>query len=215
MIICKPTIDRLFLYICILLQIQEEKQEFVSSEELGDRLGVTPQTIRKDLTVFGQFGKKGKGYCVGELIWNIEEVLGLHCRRKIAVIGASHLGWALMNYCNFTSMGFDLAAIFDVAQNKIGSSINGIIVSHIDQMEEVIREKNIDIGIITVLEFDAQEVADKLIAAGVRGIWNFAPCQIKVPSTVQIKNENLSVGLSSLSFHLARQTLAGKEVGVL
>ena len=146
------------------------------------------------------------GYYVRELLRNIGEILGLHCNWNIAVIGVGHLGWALSNYRNFDSLGFNLVAIFDVDPNKIGQCIKGITVSHLDQLEEVMQERNIHIGIITVPEVYAQEVANKLVAAGIRGIWNFAPRKIKVPATVRVINEDLSVGLSSLSFYLARQT---------
>jgi redox-sensing transcriptional repressor len=205
-VISKATIDRLPLYFRTLRLIQEEGQEIVSSEELGQRLGVTPEQIRKDLASFGQFGKKGVGYYVRELIRNIGEILGLHCNWNIAVVGVGHLGWALANYRNFDTLGFNLVAIFDIDPTKIGQYIKGIKVSHLDQLEEVMQETNIHIGIIAVPEIYAQEVADKLVAAGVRGIWNFAPRKIRVPATVRVINEDLSVGLSSLSFYLARQT---------
>ena len=204
--ISKATIDRLPLYFRTLRVSQEEGMEIISSEELGQRLGVTPEQIRKDLASFGQFGKKGVGYYVSELIGNIGEILGLNYNWHIAVVGVGHLGWALANYRNFDSLGFDLVAMFDVDPNKIGQCIKGTEVFHLDQLKEVMEEKTIHIGIIAVPELYAQEVADKLVAAGVRGIWNFAPRKIRVPDTVRIINEDLSVGLSSLSFYLARQT---------
>lgn len=203
--ICRPTINRLFLYYRTLFQLQEELQHVVSSEELGQRLGITSETIRKDLTLFGKFGKKGVGYHVNELMINIKEVLGLNSLWNIAVVGAGNFGNALVNYHNFETMGFNLMAIFDIDPNKIGSTINGITVSHIDMLEELILEKNIQMGIITVPQGNAQEVTEKLVDAGIIGIWNFAPIEIKVPSNVQIINEDLAVGLSSLSFYVKQQ----------
>jgi len=205
-VISKATIDRLPLYYRTLRLSREEGMEIISSEELGQRLGITPEQIRKDLASFGQFGKKGVGYYIRELICNIGKILGLDYNWHIAVIGVGHLGWALAHYRNFDSLGFKLVAILDTDPNKIGQSIKGIEVSNLDDLEEVMKERTIHIGIISVPELYAQDVADKLVAAGVRGIWNFAPRKIKVPDSVRVINEDLSVGLSSLSFHLSRQT---------
>lgn len=204
-VISKATIDRLPLYFRTLRLSKEEGMEIISSEELGQRLGITPEQIRKDLASFGQFGKKGVGYYIQELISNIGKILGLDYNWHIAVIGVGHLGWALAHYRNFDSLGFKLVAMFDVDPNKIGQCIKGIEVSNLDRLKEVMAEHTIHIGIIAVPEMYAQEVADKLVAAGVRGIWNFAPRKIKVPDAVRVINEDLSVGLSSLSFYLARQ----------
>lgn len=205
-VISKATIDRLPLYFRTLRISQEEGMEIISSEELGQRLGITPEQIRKDLASFGQFGKKGVGYYIRELLNNIGRILGLDNHWNIAVIGVGHLGCALANYRNFDSLGFNLVALFDIDPNKIGQCIKGVEVSSLDNLKEVMLEKVIHIGIIAVPEMYAQEVADKLATVGVRGIWNFAPRKITVPDTVRIINEDLSVGLSSLSFHLARQT---------
>ena len=204
-VISKVIIDRLPLYFRVLRQSRDEGMEIISSEEMGRRLGITPEQIRKDLAAFGQFGKKGVGYHILELIFKIGEVLGLDHNWHIAVIGIGHLGWALAHYRKFDFLGFKLVAMFDVDPNKIGQCINGIQVSNLDNLQEVMKEKTIHIGIIAVPENHAQETADKLVAAGVRGIWNFALRKIKVPESVQIINEDLSVGLSALSFHLARQ----------
>ena len=204
-VISKATIDRLSLYFRTLRLSQEEGMEIISSEELGHRLGITPEQIRKDLASFGQFGKKGVGYYIRELIDNIGKILGLDNHWHIAVIGLGHLGWALAHYLSFDSLGFKLVGMFDVDPNRIGQCIRGIQISHLDNLTQVMQEKTIHIGIIAVPETDAQEVADKLVAAGVHGIWNFAPRKIQVPDTVKIINEDLSVGLSSLSFYLARQ----------
>lgn len=204
-VISKATIDRLPLYFRTLRHIQEEGVEIISSEELGRRIGVTPEQIRKDLASFGEFGKKGVGYFVRELIRNIGEILGLHRNWNIAIIGIGHLGWALANYRNFSSLGFNLAAIFDVDLSKVGLTINGIEVQHVNALEEVLQQRQIHIGVITVPAEQAQKVADRLVEAGVKGIWNFAPIRINVPGHVRIISEDLSVGLSSLSYFLSRQ----------
>lgn len=204
-VISKATIDRLPLYFRTLRHIQEEGIEIISSEELGRRIGVTPEQIRKDLASFGEFGKKGVGYFVRELIRNIGEILGLHRNWNIAIIGIGHLGWALANYKNFSSIGFNLAAIFDVDLSKVGLTINGVEVQHVNSLEEVLQQRQIHIGVITVPAEQAQKVADRLVEAGVKGIWNFAPLRINVPGHVRIISEDLSVGLSSLSYFLSRQ----------
>lgn len=203
-VISKATIDRLPLYFRTLRQIQQEGTEIISSEELGRRIGVTPEQIRKDLASFGEFGKKGVGYFVRELIRNIGEILGLHRNWNIAIVGVGHLGWALANYRNFASLGFNLAAIFDIDPAKIGQTIGGVEISSISRLEDIAKEKNIHIGVITVPAAYAQEVADKLVAAGVRGIWNFAPVKLNVPENIRLVSEDLSVGLSSISYYLSR-----------
>lgn len=204
-VISKATIDRLPLYFRTLGQVQEEGQEIISSEELGRRIGVTPEQIRKDLASFGEFGKKGVGYYVRDLLRNIGEILGFHRNWNIALVGAGHLGWALANYRNFSKLGFNICAVFDTDPEKIGQSVNGVEIMHIDKLPEVVRARHIYIGIITVPAPYAQEVADLLVASGVRGIWNFAPVKLVIPSHVRLCNEDLSVGLSSISFYLSRQ----------
>lgn len=204
-VISKATIDRLPLYFRTLRQIQQEGTEIISSEELGRRIGVTPEQIRKDLASFGEFGKKGVGYFVRELIRNIGEILGLHRNWNIAIVGVGHLGWALANYRNFASLGFNLAAVFDIDPAKIGQVIGGVEIAAIDRLEDIARERNIHIGVITVPAQSAQDVADRLVAAGVRGIWNFAPIKLNVPDNVRLVSEDLSVGLSSISYYLSRQ----------
>ncbi len=205
--ISRATIDRLPLYFRTLRSIQAEGTEIISSDELGNRLAVTPEQIRKDLASFGQFGKKGVGYYVRELTKNIGEILGLHYNWNVAVVGLGHLGGALANYPNFISLGFNLTAIFDTDPGKIGKTVNNIVISGLSTLGTVVAERNIHIGIITVPENQAQQVADLLVEAGIRGIWNFAPLKLQVPAEVCLVEEDLSVGLSSLSYYLARKQL--------
>lgn len=204
-VISKATIDRLPLYFRTLRLSQEEGIDIISSEELGRRLGITPEQIRKDLASFGQFGKKGVGYFVNELKRNVGEILGLDNHWNVAVIGIGHLGAALANYQNFLSLGFHMVALFDADDAVIGQTINHIKVDSVHNLEKVIKERDIHIGIIAVPAAFAQGVADKLVASGVKGIWNFAPIKMKVPPSMHIVNEDLSVGLSRLSYHLTRK----------
>ncbi len=203
--ISKATIDRLPLYFRTLRLAQDEGIDIISSDDLGRRLSITPEQIRKDLASFGQFGKKGVGYYVNELKRNVGEILGLDNHWNIAVIGIGHLGVALANYQNFVTLGFNLVALFDQDTNVIGTTVNHIKVEDIVDLDRIVAERNIHIGIIAVPAAFAQGVADQLVAAGVRGIWNFAPIKMQVPTAVHIVNEDLSVGLSSLSYHITRK----------
>ena len=203
--ISRATVDRLPLYFRTLRLIKSEGSDIVSSEELGRRIGVTPEQIRKDLAGFGAFGKKGVGYHVTELVNHIGTILGLDRHWNIAIVGVGHLGWALANYRNFKSMGFHLAALFDENPAVIGQVINGVQVLPVADLEMTVIEREVQIGIIAVPAEVAQYVADKMVRAGVSGIWNFAPVRIQVPERIQLVSEDLSVGLSTLSYHLRRQ----------
>ncbi|WP_298594399.1 redox-sensing transcriptional repressor Rex [uncultured Mitsuokella sp.] len=203
--ISKATIDRLPLYFRTLRMVQDEGLDIISSEELGRRLGITPEQIRKDLASFGQFGKKGVGYYVNELKRNVGTILGLDNHWNIAVIGIGHLGAALANYQNFVSLGFNLVALFDQDPTVIGSTVNHVKVEDVRNLQKIVASRHIHIGIIAVPAAFAQEVADTLVKAGIKGIWNFAPIKMKVPETMHIVNEDLSIGLSSLSYHITRK----------
>ena len=172
---------------------------------MGKRLGITPEQIRKDLASFGQFGKKGVGYYVNALKCKIGEILGLDNHWNVAVVGIGHLGAALANYQNFFSLGFNMVALFDQDPKVIGSTVNHIIIDDIANLMPVVRKRHVHIGIIAVPAAFAQEVADQLVVAGVLGIWNFAPVKMIVPPNMHIVNEDLSVGLSHLSYRLTRQ----------
>ena len=202
--ISKATIDRLPLYFRTLGQIREEGGEIVSSDKLGKRIGVTPEQIRKDLASFGEFGKKGVGYYVADLAHHIGEILGLHRGWNMALIGYGQLGGALANYPNFRTLGFNIKAVFDDDAAKIGKQVGDINIQPLAEIEETIRREGISIAIITVPAGAAQSIADRLIAAGVKGIWNFAPTKVNVPPGVRICNEDLSVGLTGLSYYLSR-----------
>ncbi len=203
-VISKATIDRLPLYFRTLRLAQDEGIDIISSEDLGRRLGFMPEQIRKDLASFGQFGKKGVGYYVNELKRNVGSILGLDNHWNIAIIGIGHLGAALANYQNFVSLGFNLVALFDQDPNVIGQTVNHVKVEDIQRLKKIVKERNIQIGIIAVPSAFAQGVADQLVEAGVRGIWNFAPIKMRVPSSIHLVSEDLSIGLSTLSYHITR-----------
>ena len=200
--ISKATIDRLPLYYRTLRLAQDDGMDIISSDELGRRLELTPEQIRKDLALFGQFGKKGVGYYVNELKFNVGKILGLDNHWNIEIVGIGHLGVALANYQNFIALGFNLVALFDNDPNIIGKTVNHVKVKSIDELQSCAKNLKIDIGVIAVPAQFAQQVADKLVKANIKGIWNFAPVKMRVPEDVKIVNEDLSVGLSRLSYYI-------------
>lgn len=204
--ISKATVDRLPRYYRCLRLLSDEGGDIVSSEELGRRLAINPEQIRKDLAFFGQFGKKGVGYYVAELKENIGGILGLDRHWNVAVIGMGHLGAALANYQGIARLGFRIAALFDANPVVIGTRLGERRVEDIVHLGEIVAERGIEIGVIAVPAAHAQEVADRLVAAGIRGIWNFAPVKLQVPPSIPFVSEDLSVGLSSLSYYLTHNT---------
>ena len=210
--ISKATVDRLPRYYRCLRQLTDEGVEIASSEELGRRLAINPEQIRKDLAFFGQFGKKGVGYYVAELKESIGNILGLDQHWNVAIIGMGHLGAALANYQGIARLGFHLVAIFDVNPVVIGTRVGERRVEDIAYLAEIIAERDVQIGVIAVPAAHAQDVADQLVAAGIRGIWNFAPIKLQVPPNVPFVSEDLSVGLSSLSYYLTHTSTENEEL---
>src|SRR5689334_6966192 len=161
-------IRRLPLYARSLRYLLQEGIASVSSQELGDRINVTAAQIRKDLSYFGEFGKQGIGYDVEKLLDQIERILGLTQEWPVALVGIGHLGEAIARYEGFRSQGIRIAALFDSEPSKIGSEINGMTIMADEQLERVLREQGVKLAIIAVPASRAQEVADMLVAAGVR-----------------------------------------------
>ena len=202
-IIPQATIERLVLYYRTLGEIEKVGWQLTSSVALAEELDILPVQVRKDLSYCGQFGTRGLGYDVKYLRKKIKDVLGLQYRRKIAIVGAGHLGTALANYEIFSELQFTISAIFDNDSRIIGSEINGIKVYDAKKIRSVARRKLIDIGIIAIPAKDAQKIVDDLVAAEVKGIWNFSRAKISVPETVALYNEDLPIGLSSLTYKIA------------
>ena len=204
-VISDAVIKRLPLYYRDLLLLQDAGIDIISSEKLGERLGITPEQIRKDLTCFGAFGKKGVGYYVSELGQQIVEIIGLQQHWKVGIAGIGHLGWALANYKTFGRLGFRTEGLFDVDHRIIGQNVGGIVVTPISEMEETIRRAGIQIGIITTPASVAQQVADQMVAGGIRGILSFAPIRLNLPPHVYVFREDLSIGLSRISYYLTNK----------
>lgn len=203
--ISDAVIERLPLYYRDLLLLQDAGIDIISSEKLGERLGITPEQIRKDLTCFGAFGKKGVGYYVSELCQQIVEIIGLQQHWKIGIAGIGHLGWALANYKTFGRLGFRTMGLFDVDHRIIGQNVGGVKVTPISEMGDVIRKEGIQIGIITVPAAVAQQVADQMVDAGIKGILSFAPLRLNVPDHIFVFREDLSIGLSRISYYLTNK----------
>ena len=203
--ISQAAIERLALYLRFLRSAQEEGLQIISSEDMGKRLEVTPVQIRKDLALFGQFGMKGIGYYTTELVNQISNILGLNHNWHMAIIGVGHLGGALANYKNFAANGFPLKALFDNDIRIIGSMVHGIKISDIKNLKSIVDNREIHIGVITVPAPEAQNVANLLVEAGIKGIWNFAPIKIIVPPEINLVNEDLAVDLSTLSYHMSKE----------
>lgn len=199
----EATIKRLSIYMRVLKDLEKKGVDVVSSAELADICGVNAAQIRKDLTYFGEFGIRGVGYYVKELHFDIRKVLGLNQRRNVALVGVGNLGRALLSYRNFAEHGYNFVAAFETDPAKIGTVIGGNLrVEPLENIGRVAGEKEIEIVIITTPADAAQAVADKVVAAGIRGILNFAPIQLQVPEGVKVKKVDLTTEFDNLVYHL-------------
>lgn len=198
--ISPAVIKRMPRYYRYLSELMDSGVERISSAELSARMHVTASQIRQDLNNFGEFGQQGYGYNVSYLHKEIKKILGMNHRHKIIVIGAGHLGQALTNYERFVGRGFMITALFDTDEAKIGHSIREIPIFHLNELEVYMRENEVDIAALTLPKEYAKEVADRLVAAGIKGIWNFAHLDLDVPKGVSVENVHLSDSLMRLSY---------------
>jgi len=193
------------MYLRSLLDLAEGRGVLtVSSEELARLAGVNAAKVRKDLSYLGSYGTRGVGYDVEYLLYQITRELGLTQDWPTAMIGIGNLGRALASYKGFAERGFRITALFDVDDNVIGEEVGGIIVRHIDELKEAVAEEGLCIGIISTPPAGAQEVAEKLVDAGIKSILNFAPSHVNVPPDVNVRRVDLSVELQILSFYQQR-----------
>jgi redox-sensing transcriptional repressor len=199
----EATIKRLSIYMRVLKDLERKGVEVISSAELADICGVNAAQIRKDLTYFGEFGIRGVGYYVKELHFDIRKVLGLNQRRNVALIGVGNLGRALASYRNFAEHGYNFVAAFDVDPSKIGEALpSGVPVFALSELPRVAKENDIEIAIITTPAEAAQAAADRVVAADIKGILNFAPVQIQVADDVKVKKVDLTTEFDNLVYHL-------------
>lgn len=201
--ISQAVISRLPRYFRYLGELRDEGIERVSSQELSDIMQVTASQIRQDLNNFGGFGQQGYGYNVGYLYDEIGKILGLNKEHNLIIVGAGHLGQALVNYTNFARRGFIFRGIFDSDTSIHGTRIGGIAVRPMEEMERFVKENDIDIAVLTIPKNSAVEVAEQLVSYGIKGIWNFAHVDLHVPEDIQVESVHLSDSLMKLSYNLA------------
>jgi redox-sensing transcriptional repressor len=198
------TVARLPVYLRVLYELAEAKVANVSSERLAELAGVNAAMVRKDLSQLGSYGTRGVGYDVDHLLYEITSELGLTEPRPIVVVGAGNLGRALANYGGFDDRGYPVLAVVDVDPAVIGREVHGMAVRHIDELASIVGTSVTTIGVIATPASGAQEAADRLVAAGVRSILNFAPVVLSVPPTVSMRKVDLAVELQVLSFYQRR-----------
>jgi redox-sensing transcriptional repressor len=203
--VAESTVRRLSLYLRFLEEFEEEGTDTISSEALASRGGTTSAQVRKDLSFFGSFGKRGLGYAVPELAGRLREILGLERRYRVAMIGAGKIGSALVQYRGFKQRGFDIVAIFDADPGKIGRQWNGLAVQDIANLESELSRQPVDMAVLVTPAEAAQAVTDRLVRLGVRAILNFAPLQLTVPNNVVVKTVNLALELETLSYALTNR----------
>jgi len=196
----KVVVSRLSLYLRELQRLQASDQQTISSSQLGTLLGFSDAQVRKDLGFFGQFGYPGVGYRCDELIRAMRDILGTNHPWPVVMVGVGNLGQALLGYRGFGRQNFSIEAAFDADPAKIGQTIQGLCVRHIDDLPEVVRTKTIRLGMIVVPVEHAQGVADQLLAAGIEGIVNFAPVTLNLPPQIQLVAVDLAIELEQLSF---------------
>jgi redox-sensing transcriptional repressor len=201
--ISESTVRRLSLYLRLLQDAEAVGEETISSEDLADRSGTTSAQVRKDLSVFGSFGKRGLGYGVPELLKELREILGLDRRWRVALIGAGKIGSALISYQNFQLRGFEIVAVFDSDPAKVGKSWDSQVILDNSEMETVLAEKGIEIAVVAVPADAAQAVVDRVVASGVRAVLNFAPVRLRVPPDVALRNVDMVVEMEGLAFALS------------
>ena len=189
--ISEKVINRLTLYHCILIDYIEQSIEYISSKQLAVLLNIDDSQVRKDISVLNNPGKSNVGYIVKELKSSIETTLGFSKNKKAFIIGAGNLGMALAKYDNFQSYGLNILALFDNDKTKIGKVINNKMILDISKLPNLSRKTNVDIAILTVPRKYAQLMADYLVKANIKYIWNFTPTVLNVPEDVQVWNENI------------------------
>jgi redox-sensing transcriptional repressor len=203
--IADSTVRRLAIYLRFLEEFDDQGRNTISSEALAQRAGTTSAQVRKDLSFFGSFGKRGLGYDVDALTSRLREILGLGHRYRVMIVGAGRLAGALVQYAGFSARGFQIVAVVDQDPAKVGQPLGEVTVQHVDRMEQVVAREKVEIAILVTPADPAQALVDRLVASGVTAILNFAPVQLHVPEGVDVKNVNLAVELETLSYALAHR----------
>lgn len=200
--ISEAVVKRLPVYLRYLNSLKAMNVRTVSSQQLGEALDLNPAQIRKDLAYFGEFGRKGIGYEVNYLVEKIKSILKLDRQVNVLLVGAGHLGHAISNYNAYLKDNMKIIAIFDADPMKVGKKIANLIIQPLEELAQAVKEKDIRIGIIAVPADAAQSVADHLVDAGVAGILNFAPTNLRVPEWVRVHDADVTMELHSLAYYL-------------
>jgi redox-sensing transcriptional repressor len=195
-------IDRLPVYARALTDLESRGRDVVSSQELGEVLGVTPAQIRKDLSYFGRFGKQGRGYNVQRLAQELRQILGLDRQWSMILVGVGHLGQAILTYDGFQPQGFIIIDAFDSDPRIVGKEIGGVTISHTDGLKDYLTGRQVDIGIVAVPPESAASIMEALVEGGIRAILNYAPTSVSVPDNVEVKNIDPVLALQSMTFYL-------------
>ena len=213
----EATVARLPVYLRSLLQVAEAKTATISSESLADLAGVNAAKVRKDLSFLGSYGTRGVGYDVEYLLYQISRKLGLTQDWPVVIVGVGNLGQALAKYGGFGARGFKVVALVDAHPDKVGEQVGDLVIRHMDELSPIVAAERIAIGIIATPSSSAQDVADRLVAAGVTSILNFAPARLDVPDHVSVRKVDLSTELQILSYYQQRQgaTVASPEEAAL
>ncbi|HEU24169.1 MAG: redox-sensing transcriptional repressor Rex [Mesoaciditoga sp.] len=207
-----PVSKRLALYHRCVVSLLSEGKEVTSSQELGERLALKPSQIRKDLSYFGEFGKRGTGYELKELKLSLENLLSINKTWNVCIVGAGNIGTALANHTEFFKEGYRIIAFFDRNPSKIGKKIGtrSISVYSIEELKEKVRDLNIEIGVIAVPSSEARNVAEMLVESGVKGILNFAPVKLKIEN-VEIEDVDIAISFKALTFKIGVKEIERKR----
>ena len=202
----EATVARLPVYLRVLTALAESGTTTVSSDGLAAAAGVGSAKLRKDLSHLGSYGTRGVGYDVEYLVYQISRALGLTQHYTVVIVGVGNLGHALANYAGFATRGFQIAALIDADHRRVGETVNGLDIHHLDELETLVKEHEVSIGVIATPATSAQEVCDRLVACGVTSVLNFAPIVLSVPDSVDVRKVDLSIELQILAFHEQRKS---------
>ena len=197
-------VSRLPMYVRGLAELHQDGIDFINSQDLGHRFGMSPDQIRKDLSYFGKFGRQGRGYNVALLLSELRQILGLDRQWCMAIVGVGRLGRAIMDYRGFVPRGFKIVAAFDKERTVIGKSVSGIVIQDMAELETAVRDKKVDIAVVAVPSAEAQEVIDKLVRSGIKSILNYAPVYAYVPEDVRLEAIDPVLALQGMTYYLAR-----------
>jgi len=203
--VADSTVRRMSLYLQFLDECERRGQETVSSADLARRGGASPAQVRKDLSFFGSFGRRGVGYGVPHLASRLREILGLVRHYRVILLGAGRIGSALAAYPGFRARGFEVVAVYDADPARIGTRVDGLVVRSVAGLEADLAAEPADIAVIGTPADAAQAIADRLVRSGVRALLNFAPVALHVPPDVAVTDVNMAMELEGLSYALSRR----------